>query len=71
LIIDTAGWGGQSVTLRGARTLRAASRLVSMLVLGVMKAPAGVDTSVEAARLGARATKAFNIEIMSALRDFF
>jgi hypothetical protein len=40
--------------------VRAASRLVSMPVPGGVKTP-GVDTSVDAARLGARATKVLNI----------
>jgi hypothetical protein len=37
-----------------------------MLVCGSKKSPGG-DTSVDGARLGARATKAFNICIMSVL----
>jgi hypothetical protein len=41
--------------------LRAVSRLVSILVPGVMKTLASIDTSVDAARLGAYATKAFKI----------
>jgi hypothetical protein len=48
--------------------MRAASRLVSMPVRGSKEKPSD-DTSVDAARLGACAAKAFNTSIMSILCD--